>query len=159
MQSTWSNKLVTGPLWRVVESKDLSVIDMNERYHRLLDCLEKWSKDATPVVACEAILYPDFPPTKDSVTQALSTPSDMDSTVQEFLEVIFNSLTVLVQHLVEDHLPGALDSPNEQVLEETKSVPKSNVISERDFAKLDKLLRKKPNATTLSLEGLIIVFK
>ena len=141
----------------MVESKDLSITDMNERYRRLLHCLEKWSNDATPVVDCEAVLYSDFPLTKDSVTQALSTPSDVDSTLQEILEVILNSLTVLVKHLVEDHLPGgALDSPNERVLEETKSVSKSNVISERDFANLDRLLREKPNATTLSLEGLIL---
>ena len=35
-------------------------------------------------------------------------------------------------------------------------MPKSNVISERDFAKLDRLLREKPNATTLCLEGMIL---
>lgn len=51
--------------------------------------------------------------------------------VQEILELILNSLTVLVKHLVEDHLPGgALNSPDERFSEETKSVPKSNVISE-----------------------------
>ena len=31
-----------------------------------------------------------------------------------------------------------------------------NTISERDFAKLDRLLREKPNATTLALEGIIL---
>ena len=35
-------------------------------------------------------------------------------------------------------------------------MPKSNVISGRDFAKLDRLLREKPNATTLCLEGMIV---
>ena len=34
-------------------------------------------------------------------------------------------------------------------------MPNTNVISERDFAKLDRLLREKPNATTLCLEGMI----
>ena len=32
----------------------------------------------------------------------------------------------------------------------------TNVISERDFAKLDRLLCEKPNATTLCLEGMIL---
>ena len=36
------NKLITGPLWRVIESKDLSILDMNCRYQLLVDCLEKW---------------------------------------------------------------------------------------------------------------------
>ena len=35
-------------------------------------------------------------------------------------------------------------------------MPKTNVISERDFAKLDRLLCEKPNATTLCLEGMIL---
>ena len=43
-----------------------------------------------------------------------------------------------------------------QLTTETKSTPKTNVISERDFAKFDRLLREKPNATTLSLEGMIL---
>ena len=35
-------------------------------------------------------------------------------------------------------------------------MPNSNTISERDFAKLDRLLREKPNATTVALEGLVL---
>ena len=49
-----------------------------------------------------------------------------------------------------------LDSPDEQLQSETRSVPNSNVVSERDFARLDWLLREKPNATTLSIEALIL---
>ena len=62
-----------------------------------------------------------------------------------------------MSQLLEDHLPGGvLDKLNQQLLEKTKSVPNSNTISERDFAKLDSLLREKPNATTLALEGIIL---
>ena len=62
-----------------------------------------------------------------------------------------------MSQLLEDHLPGGvLDKLNQQLLEKTKSVPNSNTISEGDFAKLDSLLREKPNATTLALEGIIL---
>ena len=40
--------------------------------------------------------------------------------------------------------------------EECVSVKKTNTISERDFAKLDRLLREKPHATTMSLEAHIL---
>lgn len=151
------NKIITGPLWRVIESKEISILNMNGRYSSLLECLEKWSEDATEVVAGEAVLYDDFEPTRDAIFNALSSPSELDSTVQEILQVVFSSLTVLVSRLLEDHLPGGkLDSPTEELVAETKSVPNSNTISERDFAKLDRLLREKPNASTLSLEGLIL---
>lgn len=151
------NKIVTGPLWRVIESKDISILDMNSRYHHLLECLVDWSSDASAVVSGEAILFSDFRPELDLVFDSLSKPYEFDSTVQEILQVIFSSLSVLVGRLLEDHLPGGvLDSPSEQLISETHSVPNSNTVSERDFAKLDRLLREKPNATTLALEGLIL---
>lgn len=46
-----------------------------------------------------------------------------------------------------------LDKPSQQLVTETKSVPNSNTVSE---AKLDHLLREKPNATTIVLEGLVL---
>ena len=74
--------------------------------------------------------------------------------------MLFGSLSVLLYRLVRDHLPGGdLDEPSLQLQEETKSVPKTNTVSERDFAKLDRLLREKPNATTLSLEAMILFTK
>ena len=91
------------------------------------------------------------------IFDSLVQPSELDATVQEIMQVVFSSLAVLVSQLLEDHLPGGvLDKPNQQLVEETKSVPNSNTISERDFATLDRLLREKPNATTLTLEGIIL---
>ena len=151
------NKIVTGPLWHVIESKDVSILDINIHYCRLLECFEEWSKDASEVVSGEAVLFRDFPPVPDMIFDSLAKPSELDATVQEIMQVVFSSLAVLVSRLLEDHLPGGvLDKPNQQLVEETKSVPNSNTISERDFAKLDRLLREKPNATTLALEGIIL---
>ena len=48
------------------------------------------------------------------------------------------------------------DATNVSLVVETKSVPKTNTISERDFAQLDRFLREKPNASILSLEALIL---
>ena len=45
------------------------------------------------------------------------------------------------------------DATNVSLVAETKSVPKTNTISERDFAQLDRFLREKPNASILSLEA------
>ena len=48
------------------------------------------------------------------------------------------------------------DATNVSLIAETKSVPKTNTISERDFAQLDRFLREKLNALILSLEALIL---
>lgn len=61
------NRIVTGPLWCVIESKDISILDMNVHYRCLLDFLEKWLNDASDVVSGEAVLFIDFRPTIDVI--------------------------------------------------------------------------------------------
>lgn len=151
------NKIITGPLWRVLESQDISILKMNEKFCHLKSCLDSWSQDATSVMSGEAVLYSDFLPTKDQIYESLFAPSVYDATAQELLEVIFGAFSSLISRLVEDHLPnGKYDNPSAELVAETKSVPTTNVISERDFAQLDRFLREKPNATTLSLEAMIM---
>ena len=56
-----------------------------------------------------------------------------------------------------DHIPGGIhNNPNEEKRCQTQSIPKTNTVSERDFAQLDRFLREKPNATTITLESVIL---
>lgn len=43
-----------------------------------------------------------------------------------------------------------------QMVSETRSVPKTNVTPECDFAVLDRLLSQKPNASYIALESLLV---
>ena len=58
------NKVVTGPLWRVLESSDISILEMNGYYQTLITHIDLWSLDASELLHGEAVLYPDFPPLK-----------------------------------------------------------------------------------------------
>ena len=81
-----------------------------------------------------AILYSDFLPTKDQIYESLFAPSVYDATAQELLEMICGAFSLLVSHLVEDYLPdGRYDNPSTELAAETKSVPTTNAITERDF--------------------------
>ena len=151
------NKGITGPLWRVLEDKDISILDMNGRFQNLLSCLGKWAIDASTVVSGNAIVFEDFPPTVDAIYECLFAPSKYDNIVEESLTVLFGAFSSLLTRLVCEHLPdGKYDATNVSLVAETKSVPKTNTISERDFAQLDRFLREKPNASILSLEALIL---
>ena len=64
---------------------------------------------------------------------------------------------MLVQRMLEDHLPGGKwEGASDSVRRQTKSVTKTNTVSEHDFAKLDRVLKEKPNASLLALEGHIL---
>ena len=151
------NKVVTCPLWRILETSDISILEMNEYFQMLVTHLDLWSLDSTDVLSGNAIIFPDFSPSEDEIWKSLTASSEYDVIAQELLQTLFSSFSVLLSRLLHDHLPGGeLDNPSHQLQEETKSVPKTNTVSERDFAKLDRLLREKPNATTLSLEAMIL---
>ena len=151
------NKYVTGPLWRVLESKHITILDMNSRFKTLMSCLDKWALNASEILSGEALLYDDFPPSKDAIYDSLLTPNDNDGMTQEILQVLCSAFSLLVSRLTDDHLPdGRYDCPSENLKKETQSVPKTNTISKRGFAKLDRLLREKPNASTLSLEAIVL---
>ena len=51
------NKIVTGPLWRILES-DVSISDMNDRFQTLVTHLDLWALDATDVLSGEATRFP-----------------------------------------------------------------------------------------------------
>ena len=100
----------------------------------------------------------DLPPSEDEIWKSLTVSSEYDVIAQELLQMLFSSFSVLLSRLLHDHLTGGeLDNPSHQLQEETKSVPKTNTVSEHDFAKLDRLLREKSNATTLYLEAMILL--
>ena len=150
------NKIVTGPLWRVLES-ETSILEMNNYFQTLVTHLDEWALNAADVLCGEAILFPDFPPTEDVIWQHLITPSEHDPLVLVIIQTLFHAFSALISRLVDDHLPGGkYDEPTSQLQVQTASVPKTNVISERDFARLDRLLREKPNASTLSLEAMVL---
>ncbi|XP_065893139.1 uncharacterized protein [Dysidea avara] len=151
------NKIITGPFWRVVECSDVTILEMNSYFDTLIRKLDTWSQDASILLQGHAELYTDYPPKKDEIWNQLITPTEFDYVTQEVLEVLCHSFSALLSRLVEDHLPGGTHyAPSAQLTVETVSVSKSNVVSERDFGKLDRLLREKPNATTLSLEAMVL---
>ena len=67
------DKIVTGPLWRVLNVKE-HVVGMNGRYERMMECFEQWSEDASSVAVGEARMYDDVHVETDEVFDCLVKP-------------------------------------------------------------------------------------
>lgn len=121
----------------------------------MVTCFEEWALDATPLLSGEARLFKEYPPHVDAISDALLKPTLEDF---QILEAIFSGFSALLKRMVTDHLSGGEFDVEltEERKKETASVQKTNTISERDFAQLDRLLREKPNATTMSLEAMVM---
>lgn len=92
------------------------------------------------------------------VWESLRAPSQYDSSVQDILLSLFKTFELLLERVLADHQPVLIAAAEnkEEVKSQTQTVKPTNTISERDFGKLDRLLREKPNASTLALEAHIL---
>ena len=121
------------------------------------DTLKIWSEDASVLHTGETFLFNDTLINRNIVFDKRVEQSDDNSITVEVLQLMFKSFYLTMERMLADHLPqGVHDKPSATNVIETKSTPKLNVVSERDFAQLDRLLREKPNATTITLEGIIL---
>jgi len=152
------DKIVTGPLWRKLVSKSMSVLSMGATYCEIKEQFDLWSEDASSLIDGSAICMADIDIHKDMVWEALIQSDSSDAATIEVLQLLFQAFSVTTQRLLVDHLPGGThhDVTDEEIIAESASVPTTNTSPERDFAILDRYLREKPNANLVALEALIL---
>ncbi|CAC5361729.1 unnamed protein product [Mytilus coruscus] len=156
------DKLLTGPLWRIIENVD-HILDLNDIWLVFKNCIELLSKDASELIEGK-VFYPEFTK-KDEVFNSLFINNDLDEELNlltiEALQIILINFLIIIERQLSDCLPGGIfnentEGVNKDLRVESTTVATTNIVSERDFANLDRLRREKPNANTIALEGIIL---
>lgn len=148
------SKSITGPLWRLMESK-VNIAKLSEAYQEMDKAFQRWSNDASVLLSREETVEPEHVRT-DRVTAELFKECDSDVIVIELLQMLMQAFHLTAARLLGDHLEGEYADPPTQTIREARSVPATNVRSERDFAQLDRLMREKPNASTIAIEAMVL---
>ena len=153
------DKHVTGPLWRLLES-DVHVLDVPQHYATLKTFFETTTETSIDMhsMTGELIPFEGNLVKKDSIWQSLIAPSSHDSITRHMLLSLFKAFTLLLDRVLTDLVPvtQAEKERKKIVRAETASIPATNCLSERDFAKFNQLLREKPHASILALEAHIL---
>ena len=145
------DKHITGPLWRILES-NLHILDLPHYYNQLLSFVKQCT-NVGDFMTGEAIPFPGKPITKDAVWVALVAESpEYDHLVHQIIVSCFKTIEILLERFIDEQKISVADA----TYSATASVRKTNTISERDFAQLDRLIREKPHATLLCLEAHIL---
>ncbi|CAG2215742.1 unnamed protein product [Mytilus edulis] len=156
------DKLLTGPLWRIIENVD-HILDLNDIWLVFKNSIELLSKDASELIEGK-VFYPKFTK-KDEVFNSLFINNDLDEELNlltiEALQIILINFLIIIERQLSDCLPGGIfnentEGVNKDLRVESTTVATTNIVSERDFANLDRLRREKPNANTIALEGIIL---
>ncbi|CAH1242603.1 Hypp6877 [Branchiostoma lanceolatum] len=154
------DKTITGPFFRLLGIEN-GVLKMNTHLHQMQLGLERWSKDASTLLGGEPLFSETLVKrNKDVLFQSLFAPSEddeLDVLTQQALEVVCASMLILLERQAEEQLPGGkFWQPTEAEKQKSHHVPTTNVVSERDFAVLDNLLRAKPYASSTACEAYIM---
>ena len=134
----------------------MHVLDIPKYYTTLKNFLDKSNEDTiSSFMTGEEIPFNSDYVKKDDVWLALVSPSSHDG---HMLLSIFRAFGLLLERVLTDLSPvmQAEAENSDKVHIETESVPSTNTVSERDFAKFDRLIQDKPNASTLALEAHIL---
>jgi E1A/CREB-binding protein len=151
------DKVVTGPIWRKLEESHVSILDMSCFYSNMKAKFDSWSADSRSFVEGTACLHEESSIHSDEVWNALVESNVTDTMTIEALQIIFSSFSITTQKLLLDHLPGGTFSDfDEELQTEVSSVTTANAAPERDFARLDRMIREKPNANLVALEAMIL---
>ena len=144
------DKVITRPLWRILES-DIHILNIPDYYAKL-----KTFFSGCTVQNIDAVAKGENTPFgidlihTDEIWESLCATTQLDLVVHHVLLSLFKTFEVLLERVLVDYQPvlTAAAENRQLVTFQTKTVKPTNVISERDFGKLDRLLREKPNAST-----------
>ena len=150
-------KLVIAPLWRVLEDRRISILDMSSVYSAMHQKLTEWATDGSSLLDGSARPFPTAQVSVlDPVFSCLIQPASSDAVTLEILQVLCSTFSQYMGQLLIDHLPGGIfHQSTVDLAKETASVSNTNAIAERDFAQLDRFVREKPNASTIAMDGMI----
>ena len=131
---------------------------MSKHYQHLINCFEKWAADASGVLKGEAVVFEGQRIENDEIFSHLIEPNpEFDVLTLQALELIFVALVVKTKRLLANHLEGVkYETPSQEL---QKKCCKDQIMPERDFGMLDRLMMEKPRATTLVLEGIVMFNK
>jgi aspartyl-tRNA synthetase len=96
--------------------------------------------------------------TKDDVYTSLfqETSEELQDLTEECLQMLCSSMQILLRRQLADQLEGGKFSvPSPDIREETSNVPVHNILSERDFSHLDRLVTSKPNISAIASSSAI----
>ena len=150
--------LVTQPLEHLVNQEG-SILDLNADLKQLQDGLSLWSEDASSALDGTSMLT-RIPKLENEVICNLFRETDdaqLDSLTVLALQLIASQMLIVLERQAASQLPGGSlwDLPT-SAIEKAATVPRSNIVSERDMAILDNLLRQKPNLSPSNLETMVL---
>ena len=151
------DKFRTGLLWRKLADHCTTINDMSGVFTSVVCQLNTWSTDSQDILDGRAKPFPDAFITLDSVHSELGTWCDNDASTQALLQLLCTTFGAYSHRPLADQLPGGkFHTILHHQARHVESVATANELSERTFAQLDRLKKKKPIVSILAMERMVL---
>ena len=138
------SRLITGPLWCLLEDKTIHIFVMNKHYLQLVTFLEDTVENIESFMTGNLLIFGELTSIKrDALLEKLIRPWQYDEQVIVYLKVMLPALAVLSRKMYADHLPGGQwENVSDNMMKKASGTQKHNVFAESVFGYLDQLMRK-----------------
>ena len=158
-----TGKLISSPLLRVIENREIGVSEIGTYYSSVISFMESCvnSDDDMSRVIKGGYIVPCLEQYmhKDAIWASLISSAADSSTITN-LKTIFNGLIITLKRLVADHIEnGIYSNMTEEQKSKSASVVTHNKLPEEIFGHLDRGVKSRPNATPLLHEAQIVTSK
>ena len=148
-------KLLTGPWMRVVygNSNKKSNLEMVGRFQAVVAALRSLENgNVLSVLNAKEDVFGESLDMNDVILVSLQTPNQGDE-FTDVLKQLLNGVVSVIERQMADYLSGDLSAPTKQMLEQAKSAPLHNIMSERILGMTDHQSHRAANATMGFIEG------
>lgn len=150
------SKLITSPLWNLIENKDINILDMNDKYLQLVTWLDDVAQDPSSFLQGHSALVPDAELNKDAVFNTLiAENAENDHMCEIIIQILLPALVKCCRHILRDHLPGGIHTQPVADKARVAGTPKHNKLCETVFGYTDMLLRTRPHIQSLAAEAYV----
>ena len=151
--------LITVPLWCMIENETIHIMDMGCIYQQFIDYLKECESHINDFMIGE--LFLPFCKEEDIrnnvVFKELIKTWQHDHLVHVHLSILIPALIKTSKSLFKDHIKdGKWAEVSEELRGKTKGVPKHNKFSETIFGHIDRILREKPNVSSIAVESYVM---
>ncbi|WAR12743.1 SPIN3-like protein [Mya arenaria] len=152
------SKLITVPLWCLLEDKTVHILDMNKHYLELVNFFDEALNDIPSFMKGTILPFGEKTVVKqDPLMESLLADWEYDDKVAVCLNVMLSALSQLSKRIFADHLPGGCwENVTDEMRQRTSGAAKHNKFAESIFGYLDTLLRMKPNVSALASEAFVM---
>ena len=148
------SKLISVPLWNVLEDKSVTLADMNGFYGRLIQFFDSAAQDPTCILEGQSP-FPEAYINRDIfLEKLLACNESLDGLTTTIMGLTMAGFSIFARRQFKDHLTGGIHEnlTNEQC----KGVPKTNKKPESYFAFWDKEIRRSPAVSSIAVEAKLL---